>query len=214
MKIRILVFEGADEIDFIAPHEIFRRAAKLSVGIEVRLVTLEPCAQITAAYGLRVVPDGVLDDTTDLVVVPGGGWADRSPRGIRTEIERGLLTQRIAALRSSGAVVAGVCTGTMALAAAGLLDGRPAVTHRSALQDLRLTAAEVIESRVVDDGDVVTCGGVTSAIDLALHLVERFWGRALAEKIASNMEYSRNPDVKMSATGQHAPAKFSTPEPR
>jgi transcriptional regulator GlxA family with amidase domain len=206
MKIRILVFEGADELDFVGPLEIFRRAAKLSGGIDVRLVTLEPCAQITAAYGLRVVPDGVFDGIADLVVIPGGGWASRSPCGIRAEIERGLLTQHLAALRSSGTVIAGVCTGTMALATAGLLDERPAVTHRSALQDLRSTTAEVLDARVVDDGDVITCGGVTSSLDLALHLVERFCGLAIAEQIASSMEYSRNTDVRVSATGQNAPA--------
>lgn len=190
MKIRILVFDGADEIDFIGPYEVFRRAAKLVEGMDVRLVTLEPREQITAALGLRLVPDGVIEETADLVVVPGGGWAAHAPGGIRAEIERGLLTRYLAKLNSSQTVVAGVCTGAMALAAAGLLDHRPAVTHRAALQDLRSTSAEVIEARVVDDGDIVTCGGVTSSIDLALYLVERFCGRAIADSIASGMEYS------------------------
>ena len=104
MKIRIIVFDGVDEIDFIGPYEVFRRAAKAGVpttraftrsGVElagasnpagasaevdVRLVTVEPQAQVTAANGLRFLPDGVLEDSADLIVVPGGGWADRSPR--------------------------------------------------------------------------------------------------------------------------------------
>jgi transcriptional regulator GlxA family with amidase domain len=191
MNIRILVFEGADEIDFIAPLEIFRRAAKYASGIHVRLVTLEARESVTAAYGLRVVPDGVLEDAVSLLIVPGGGWAARAPLGIRSEIEKGDLVNRIAALHSHGTIVVGVCTGAMALAAAGLLKGRRAVTHRAALPDLQAVAGEVVFSRVVDDGSVVTCGGVTSSIDLALHLVERFWGHGIAERVASEMEYAR-----------------------
>jgi transcriptional regulator GlxA family with amidase domain len=195
MHIRILVFDGADELDFIGPLEVFRRAAKLVEGIDVDLVTLDPCEQVTAAYGLRVAPDGVLDDACDLLIVPGGGWASHSPRGIRAEIERGPLTTTIARFHLQGTIVAGVCTGTMALAAAGLLDGRRAITHRAALPDLRSTSAKIVEGRVVDDGDIVTCGGVTSSLDLAYHLVQRFWGSTISKQIASGMEYSPNPDI-------------------
>jgi transcriptional regulator GlxA family with amidase domain len=83
----------------------------------------------------------------------------------------------------------------MALAAAGLLDGRPAITHHAAIADLCATSAKVVEARVVDGGDVVTCGGVTSSIDLAYHLVERFWGPTISAQIAGDMEYSHNSDI-------------------
>jgi transcriptional regulator GlxA family with amidase domain len=196
MHICILVFDGADELDFIGPLEIFRRAANLVDGIDVNLVTLAPCEQVSAAYGLRVVPDGVLGDACDLLIVPGGGWASHSPRGIRAEIERGPLTRTIARLHSQGTIIAGVCTGTMALAAAGLLDGRPAITHHAALPDLRSTSAKVVEARVVDDGDIVTCGGVTSSMDFAFHLVQRFWGPSISNQISIGMEYTPCTDIK------------------
>jgi transcriptional regulator GlxA family with amidase domain len=78
----------------------------------------------------------------------------------------------------------------MILAAAGLLRGRPAVTHHAALDDLRETGAEVHpEARVVDDGDVLTAGGVTSALDLALHVVERERGPEAAAAAARRIEY-------------------------
>lgn len=195
MHIRILAFDGADELDFIGPLEVFRRAARLVAGVDVGLVTLAPSEQVTAAYGLRVVPDGVLDDACDLLIVPGGGWASQSPLGIRTEIERGLLITTLARLHSQGTIIAGVCTGTMALAAAGLLDGRSATTHRAALPELRSTPAKVVEARVVDDGDIVTCGGVTSSLDLAHHLVQRFWGAQVSRQIADNMEFTPSPNV-------------------
>jgi len=79
MRIRIVVFDGVDEIDFIGPYEVLRRAARLanadpatgaSAEVDVRLVTLEPQAQVTASNGLRFLPDGVLEDSADLIVVP------------------------------------------------------------------------------------------------------------------------------------------------
>ncbi len=210
MKIRIIVFDGVDEIDFIGPYEVFRRAAKLagsnhSAGapaeVDVRLVTLEGQAQVTASHGLRFLPDGVLEDSADLIVVPGGGWADRSPRSLYAEVQRGMLPQKIAAMHPRCTILAAVCTGAMALAAAGLLKGRPAITHRSAVDELRSAGAQIVDARVVDDGDIVTCGGVTSSIDLALWLVERIWGEPLSSRIAAGMEYTRNPSLYRSKQG-------------
>ena len=84
------------------------------------------------------------------------------------------------------------------ISAAGLLDGRPAITHHAALGDLRRTPTQVIDARVVDDGDVISCGGVMSSLDLALWLVERLWGAATAETIADTMEYRRSKDIYLS----------------
>jgi transcriptional regulator GlxA family with amidase domain len=88
-------------------------------------------------------------------------------------------------------VIASVCTGAMALAAAGLLEGRRATTHHAALEDLRRSGADVVDARVVDDGDIVSCGGVTSGIDLALWLVERFAGDEVADRVARDIEHDR-----------------------
>jgi transcriptional regulator GlxA family with amidase domain len=83
----------------------------------------------------------------------------------------------------------------MAIAAAGLLQGRPAITHRSAVDDLRSLGACITEARIVDDGDIVTCGGVASSLDLALWLVERLWGAELAAQIAGAIEHTRSQHV-------------------
>ncbi|ESP89487.1 DJ-1/PfpI family protein, partial [Candidatus Halobonum tyrrellensis] len=104
----------------------------------------------------------------------------------------GAVPRAVAAHHDAGATVAAVCTGGMLLAAAGLLDGRPAVTHAGAVADLRETGADVRdEARLVDDGDVLTAGGVTSGLDLALHLVEREAGAAVADRVATTIEYER-----------------------
>jgi transcriptional regulator GlxA family with amidase domain len=83
----------------------------------------------------------------------------------------------------------------MLATAAGLTRGRPAVTHHGAIEDLRTAGAEVIEARVVDDGDLVTAGGVTSGIDMALWLVERQFGAELADAVAAEIEHPRHGEV-------------------
>ncbi|MFC7156221.1 DJ-1/PfpI family protein [Halomarina halobia] len=188
--VQILVYDGFDELDAVGPYEVFASAAALGAEIDVSLVTLDERDRVEASHGLRVEPDGVLDDP-DLLVVPGGGWNDRSRQGAWREVERGDLPEAVARLHADGTTLASVCTGGMILASAGVLDGRPAVTHAGALDDLRRTDAEVREERVVDDGDVVTAGGVTSGLDLALHLIERLADAEIADRVATELEYER-----------------------
>ena len=197
MRIAVVVFDGFDELDAIGPLEVLRNAAAMGqVDLSVELVALDGAAQVTGSHGLVVRTDGRLDpDRTDLVVIPGGGWNDRGAQGAWAEAERGDLPAAIAAAHEAGAVVATVCTGAMLATAAGLTRGRPAVTHHDAVEDLRAAGAEVVEARVVDDGDLVTAGGVTSGIDMALWLVERHFGAELADRVAAEIEHPRLGEV-------------------
>ena len=86
--------------------------------------------------------------------------------------------------------MASVCTGAMLLAPAGVVGPRPATTHHGARADLRCTGATVPADRVVDDGDLVTCGGVTSGLDLARWLVERLASAEAAAAVARTLEYT------------------------
>ena len=79
----------------------------------------------------------------------------------------------------------------MLLAAAGITHGRSATTHHVAIDDLRASGAVIVNARVVDDGDIITAGGVTSGLDLALLIVERQAGREIADRVASEIEYER-----------------------
>jgi len=198
--IAVLVYDGFDELDAVGPFEAFEMAADDGAPFDVSLVTVAERASVTAAHGLRIDPDGVLsaDDPPDLLVVPGGGWNDRRERGAWAEAERGTVPDAVATAHAAGATVASVCTGGMLLSRAGLLRGRPAVTHSGALDDLRATDADVVEARVVDDGDVVTAGGITSGLDLALRLIERLADREIAEGVARRLEYDRRDDVWVS----------------
>ena len=197
MRVAVVVFEGFDELDAIGPLEVLRNAAAMgATDLSVELVALDGSAEVTGSHGLRVRTDGRLDPgRTDLLVIPGGGWNDRGAHGAWAGAERGDLPAAIAAASRAGAVVATVCTGAMLAATAGLIRGRPAITHHGAVEDLRASGAQVVEARVVDDGDLVTAGGVTSGIDLALWLVERHFGADLAEAVAAEIEHPRHGEV-------------------
>ena len=94
-------------------------------------------------------------------------------------------------MHNDGVILASVCTGAMLLATAGVLTGRPAVTHHGAIDDLQAAGARVVRARVVDDGNVITAGGITSGLDLALWIVERFVGAETAHAVEEGLEYER-----------------------
>jgi putative intracellular protease/amidase len=179
----VLVFDGFDDLDAIAPLEILTAA-----GFPTRVV--RPAGHpstVRSAHGLVMRVDAELGSPA-LVLVPGGGWLDAAA-GVRDQCE-GPLPAALAALHEAGAVVASVCTGAMLLARAGLLTGRPAVTNRNALDDLAAAGVDVRrDARVVDDGSVVTGGGPAAGIDLAIRLVARFGGEDAGRDAAARLEH-------------------------
>lgn len=195
MQVAIVLYDGFDDLDAIGPYEVLRDATSAGVAMQVRLVTREPAGVITSSHGLQVTPHGVLDDSYDLVIVPGGAWIAHGEIGAWGESERGELPRLLSELHAGGVAMASVCTGAMILSAAGITRGRPATTHHRALDALRIEGADVVTARVVDDGDLVTSGGVTAGIDMALWLVERHFGAELADKIARGLEHERRGEV-------------------
>ena len=197
MHAQILLYDGFDELDVVAPYEVLQVAAALGATARAELLTLDGAAEVTGAYGLRLRPQTRLEPGArpDLLLVPGGGWIARGARGVRGEVGGGVIPAAVAEGHQAGVTVAAVSTGAILLAAAGLLRGRPAVTHPMAVDELRAAGAEIIAARVVDDGDVVTAGGVTSGLDLALWLVERFAGPALASAVEERLQDERRGPV-------------------
>lgn len=196
MRIQILLFEGFEELDIIGPYEVFQKATALGAPLSVECVTLQPREFVTAAFGLEVRPQAALDPDMppDILVVPGGGWVSRSATGAFAEAQKGEIPGVLARL-SGRTILCGVCSGTMLLASAGITNGRRCVTHHSAIEDLRATGAIVEDARVVDCGDLITCSGVTSGIDLALWVVERFVSPQVADDVCAYLEYPRSGHV-------------------
>ena len=197
VKVQIVIFNGFDELDAIAPFEVLQSAMAVGASIQAEFVTLDSSTEVVAAHGLRVKPDTQLDidRKLDILIVPGGGWGNRSSQGAWAEAQRGEIPAAISRLHHSGTAIASVCTGAMLVAEAGLLKGRPAITHHVAIEDLRAIGAEIINARVVDDGDIVTSGGVTSGLDLTLWLIERYLSPQIAHEVEKQLEYERRGTV-------------------
>jgi transcriptional regulator GlxA family with amidase domain len=188
MDVAILLYEGFDELDAVGPYEVFQTAGELGGEMGATMVTVDEPTTVTASHGLRVEPDAALEDVEpDLLLVPGGGWTDPDSPGARREFDDGTIPDVLGTFAPT-TQLASVCTGAMLLAAAGVLTNRPATTHHSAMDDLSVFA-DVRDERIVDDGDVLTCGGITSGLDLALYIVRRECGDELGDAVATEMEY-------------------------
>ncbi|HEY9732046.1 MAG TPA: DJ-1/PfpI family protein [Drouetiella sp.] len=186
MQCQILIFDGFEEMDVFGVFEPLRIA-----GLEVRLVSLEPKQYVTAFYGTRVMPDGELDakNMPDLLIVPGGGWITRAKAGAWAEAEKGTILKALQQFSEAHCTIASVCAGAMLLARAGLLTGRPATTNSALFDELRQEQVNVIQARVVDDGDIITAGGITSSLDLGVWLVQRFLGADRALEVSRKLEF-------------------------
>jgi transcriptional regulator GlxA family with amidase domain len=192
MNAEILLFDGFDELDALGPWEVLAGLSSVRDDVSATLVTLEGERDVRADHGAVIRAQGALSERPDVLLVPGGGWFDRTPEGAWGEAERGEIPAAIAARHAAGTVVASVCTGALLLARAGILEGRRATTNPQALDDLRASGAiEVLEARVVDDGDILTAGAPSCGLDLALHLVERYGGPRMAEAAARELQYER-----------------------
>jgi transcriptional regulator GlxA family with amidase domain len=199
MRIEMLVFDGLDEMDLMGPFEVWSHAAKRT-NLELALVGLDGPVEVTGLHGLQFkAPEGL--GAPDALFVPGGGWLDRAEKGAWAEARRGVMTARIAELAPQVRFISSVCTGSMLLAEAGLVKGRTVTTNRNAWAELETFGAEVKKNRVVDDGDLVTCGGITAGLDLALHVVEREYSAEIADGIAATIEYARDHDLHVVASG-------------
>ena len=193
MRIDVVIYDGFDDLDALGPYELLRHAARWTADgdWDVALVGSRTAGRVTSAHGVRYEVEQVLGEgRPDGVVVPGGGW--HAPgSGARAESEGG-LPARLVELARRARWTASVCTGAMILARAGMLAGRPATTHPTAFDDLAAAGASVRpEERVVDDGDVLTAGGVISGLDLALRIIEREIGADAATGVAEHVRYVR-----------------------
>lgn len=191
-----MMFDGVEEQDWAGPVEVLGLAAKMGAQLEYRFVTTGAPAVVTGTYGSRVeVATGWSPDQADLLLVPGGGYARPDEPGVHQLLKQPDFLRKLAEAHASGVVMAGVCTGVMVLSGAGLTKGRPCTTHHAAKADLAAQGGKVVDGRVVDDGDLVTAGGITSGLDLALWLVEREFGAQAAVRAEVVLEYERRGSV-------------------
>ncbi|MFP3900468.1 MAG: DJ-1/PfpI family protein [Acidimicrobiia bacterium] len=184
MRIAIPLFDRFTALDAVGPYEVLSRLP----GAEVVFVAERPGVVRTDTGALGVAVDRSLDDVErcDVVVVPGGP-------GTRAMLDPGPLHRWLTRIDQRTAWTTSVCTGSLILGAAGLLDGLDATTHWSARELLARLGARPVEQRFVVQGKVVTAAGVSAGIDMALWLAGRIAGDRVAQAIQLGIEYDPAP---------------------
>ncbi|MET7677367.1 DJ-1/PfpI family protein [Streptomyces seoulensis] len=222
MHAQIVLFDGFDPLDVIAPYEVLYAGGTASDGaVTVELVSAEgPREVVSGTGGLTLRATGAVDlERADLLLVPGASGRVGEPREVpdeetaeetaagepeRDELSAVLLARTLTtrlptllgrAMDDPGVTVATVCGGSLVLAMAGLLKGRHATTHHLGLDLLDAAGAHMVRARVVDDGDLITGAGVTSGLDLGLYLLEREVGPRIAHAVEELFAHERRGTV-------------------
>lgn len=185
--VAIPLFPDVTQLDFTGPLEVLQRVPGLRIDLAWK--TLEPieCAARDRS-GLRVLPSATFEDlrSTDLLLVPGGP-------GVAAVMQDEVVLEFLRRMADSARYVTSVCTGSLVLGAAGLLQGYRATTHWAHAQWLPRLGAMAVDQRVVIDRNRITGAGVTSGIDFALRLIGEIWGERRAQLAQLGLEYDPRP---------------------
>jgi transcriptional regulator GlxA family with amidase domain len=192
-RVGIVIFENIEVLDFCGPFEVFsvtrlyeERRREESSPFEVLLVA-ERNEPVVTTGGMKVIPDHTFENCPklDILVVPGG-W------GTRKELNNPVMLDWLRTRAGEVETLTSVCTGSMLLGFAGLLNGLHATTHWRSLDWMRESFPTVTveyHKHVVEDGRVLTSAGISAGIDMALKVVARYCGEAIARATAKQMEY-------------------------
>ncbi|HLQ25129.1 MAG TPA: DJ-1/PfpI family protein [Acidiferrobacterales bacterium] len=192
-SVGIFIFPYVEVLDFAGPFEVFsvtrlneERRREDPSPFDVKLIA-ERQEPVVATGGLKVIPDYTLSDCPplDILVIPGG-W------GTRKEMNNEALLKWVQGRAATVDTLASVCTGSLVLGAAGLLDGKRATTHWRSLGLMRekFPSVHVLDDEhVVEEGRLFTSAGISAGIDMALKVVARYCGAAIARATARHMEY-------------------------
>ena len=188
-NIAICIYDQAEVLDFSGPFEVFSTASRICDGAEPFNVFLigESGNTVTARAGYRVIPDFGFHNhpEIDVLIIVGGVHTN--------EMDNSIALQWIAKQSQKAKIVASVCTGVFLLAKANVVTNQTVTTHWEDIADLRTSfpMLNVVDNvRWVDEGDLITSGGITAGIDMSLHLVERLHGTDLAERTARQMDFA------------------------
>jgi transcriptional regulator GlxA family with amidase domain len=196
MEIALLIYDGLAPLDAVGPYEVMRNVP----GWNVHTVAKQKGEVRDEAGSLGLVADRALGEFTDpdLVLVPGGA-------GNRPLLQDEELLEWLREVDRSTKWTTSVCTGSLLLGAAGLLQGKRATTNWIVLDRLREFGAEPVGGRFVEDGKVITAAGVTAGIDMALHLVAREVGPEVAQAVQLGIEYDPDPPFDSGSPEKAAP---------
>jgi transcriptional regulator GlxA family with amidase domain len=197
MQTAFLLYDGFAALDITGPYEVLNSVP----GIESVFVAEEAGPVRNESGTLAIVADRSLTEVAspDIVVVPGGF-------GTRRLFEREPLLNWIRGAHETSTWTTSVCTGSLLLAAAGLLNGVPATTHWLVRDTLAELGAIPVPDRVVEQGKIITAAGVSSGIDMALRLVQLMYGDELAQAVQLGIEYDPAPPFDAGSPEKAPPA--------
>jgi putative intracellular protease/amidase len=198
MDIAILVYPRFTALDAVGPYEVLSRLPNA----KVTFVAEEASVQRTDTGQLALLADATLDELAhpDIVLVPGGP-------GQAALMQDGHVHEWLRAADETSTWTTSVCTGSLILAAAGLLAGKRATSNWQAIDELRALGADATPERVVFDGKLATAAGVTAGIDMALELTAKIAGPELAQAIQLGLEYDPHPPFD-AGSPEKAPAEI------
>lgn len=209
LNVAILIFDGVQIIDYTGPYEVLGSWGRRKV-----YTVAEKADAVTTNMGMRVIPNYTFDNQPrpDIIIIPGGGSSEpgEQARGVGGQLENQKLISWIQDNAKQARYVMSVCNGAFLLAKSGLLDGLEATTTAGLVERLRSVAPKtkvVSDKRFVDNGKIVTTGGLSSGIDGALHLVEKLDGKGWAQVVAYGLEYDWRPESGY-ARAAHADQKL------
>ncbi len=196
MRIAILIFEGVTALDAIGPYEVLSRLPD----VELTFVSTEVGQKRTDTGRLGISADASISQLTDpdVLLVPGG-------EGNRSLLSDETVLGWVRTVDATSTWTTSVCTGSLVLGAAGLLDGKRATTHWAHRERLREFGAVPAVERVVEDGRVITAAGVSAGIDMALTLAARIAGDDVARAIQLGIEYDPDPPFDSGSPEKAAP---------
>ena len=196
MRIAIVIFDRLTALDAVGPYEVLSRLP----GAELRFIAKQagPIRTDTGVLGIQA--DLALSELPDpdVVLVPGG----EGSRGLMADSE---VLDWLRTADQTSTWTTSVCTGSLVLGAAGILEGRRATTHWASLERLGELGAEPVAERVVQDGKLITAAGVSAGIDMALGLVARIAGDQVAEAIQLGIEYDPQPPFDSGSPDKASP---------
>jgi transcriptional regulator GlxA family with amidase domain len=189
-KVVFLLFDDMELLDFAGPCEVFSVANELGGWSLFEIETASATGgRVRTVHGIVIQPDGALPGVKepDILVIPGG-------RGTRAVLKDSETLEWVRTRAQKAELVLSVCTGSMVLAKTGLLDDLEATTHHTAFDDFEAMAPKtklLRGKRYVDNGRIITSAGISAGIDMSLHVIERLFGRGVADATAEYMEYRR-----------------------
>ena len=193
-SIAIALFPGVEELDWVGPWEVLAAWARVWPGDDVSVFTVaEDDGVIRCANGARVLADHTWESAPafDVLVWPGGP-------GVSRQLGQDVVRARVRGAQRADVLLSSVCTGSLVLADAGVLDGRPATTYWASMEQLTMLGTGIEarpHDRFVDSGSVVTAAGVSAGIDMALHLVRRLHSEERAREVRRHIQYDPEPPV-------------------